>query len=251
MLSAAAGLCTGIGGVFTLAFGRRSSRMLGALLGFSAGIMLTISLADLLPHAAETLVRLGGRTAGSALAALALGLGIALAALLNRALPRENGLAAAAKGKDKSKRLMRLGLFSALAVLVHNLPEGIATFMSAYTDLSRGIPIAVAIALHNIPEGMAVATPIYHATKSRRKAVLASFASGLSEPAGALLAYTALRPLLSEAFLALVFAVIAGLMVYIVFEGLLPSAWEHGRDGAALWGVLAGIALISFGFYLM
>lgn len=145
----------------------------------------------------------------------------------------------------KNKKLLRTGLFTAFAITIHNFPEGIASFISALKDPSLGIMIAVAIAIHNIPEGMAVSIPVYCATKSRKKACLLSLASGLSEPLGALIAYLILMPFINDLILGILFAAVAGIMVFISFDELLPTAEEYGEHHFAILGLMGGMALMA------
>ena len=133
------------------------------------------------------------------------------------------------QAENKDQALLRMGIFSALAIAIHNFPEGLATFTGALHDPAMGISIAVAIAIHNIPEGIAVSVPVYYATGSRRKAFQLSFLSGLSEPAGALLGYLLLRTVINEAMFGIIFAIVAGIMVYISLDELLPAAEKYGE----------------------
>jgi ZIP family zinc transporter len=140
---------------------------------------------------------------------------------------------------------MRMGLFTALAVAIHNFPEGLVTFLAAMQDPSLGIPVAIAIAIHNIPEGIAVAVPIFYATGSRVRALWISFLSGLSEPLGALIGYILLFRYLSNSLFGLLFASVAGIMVFISLDELLPAAREYGEPHLSLYGLLAGMMVMS------
>ncbi len=250
-LSTIAGLSTGIGGIIVVLVKQKGTRFLCLSLGFSAGIMLTVSLADMLPHAAEIFIGSFGRTAGAVATVAAMVIGLGLAALIDQTLPDHSNKKSEGQSSSEKAILFRLGVFSTMAVLIHNFPEGIATFMSTYTNIPLGLSIAIAIALHNVPEGMAVSMPIYYATSSKTKAVAAAFVSGLSEPVGALLAFLVFRPFLTLKLLAVMFSVIAGLMVYIVFDELLPSSWRYGHARLSLMGVLAGILVMTFGLYII
>lgn len=138
-----------------------------------------------------------------------------------------------------------MGLFSALAIAIHNFPEGLATFMGALTDPTLGVSIAVAIAIHNIPEGIAVSVPIYYATKNRKKAFWLSFLSGLAEPVGAILGFFILRNFFNESTFGVIFAGVAGIMVYISLDELLPTAEEYGEHHVAIGGLIAGMAVMA------
>lgn len=143
-----------------------------------------------------------------------------------------------------------MGLFTALAVGIHNFPEGLATFISALQAPSIAIPIAIAIAIHNIPEGIAVSVPVYYATGDRKKAFLYSFLSGLSEPIGAAVGYLVLMPFLSDVLFGVVFAGVAGIMVFISLDELLPSAQEFGEHHLSIYGLVAGMVVMAVSLLL-
>jgi ZIP family zinc transporter len=143
-----------------------------------------------------------------------------------------------------------MGLFSALAIAIHNFPEGLATFMGAINDPKLGISIAVAIAIHNIPEGIAVSVPVFFATGDKKKAFMYSFLSGLSEPVGALIGYFILRSFLNDALFGLVFAGVAGIMVYISLDELLPTAEKYGKHHIAITGLIAGMMVMAISLVL-
>ena len=145
---------------------------------------------------------------------------------------------------------MRTGVFTALAIAVHNFPEGLATFVSALQSPSIAIPIVVAIALHNIPEGIAVSVPVYFATGSRKKAFVYSFVSGLSEPAGAIIGYLFLRPFLTEVVFGVLFAAVAGIMVFISLDELLPTAREYGEHHLSIYGLVGGMITMAVSLIL-
>ncbi len=152
--------------------------------------------------------------------------------------------------EEKENKLMRAGLLTALAIAIHNFPEGFASFMSALRDPSVGIGIAIAIAIHNIPEGISVSMPVYYATGSRSKAFVYSFLSGLTEPIGALLGYLILAQFMSETLFGIVFAAIAGIMVYISFDQLLPTAEEYGEHHLAIYGLISGMIVMAISLLL-
>jgi ZIP family zinc transporter len=145
----------------------------------------------------------------------------------------------------KFKKLYRMGMFTAMAIAIHNFPEGLATFVSALKDVRLGTAIAVAIAIHNIPEGIAVSIPIYYATGSRRKAFYYSFLSGLSEPVGALIGYAIVFSFFSETVFGILFASVAGIMVFISLDELLPTAREYGQHHLAAYGLVGGMMLMA------
>ena len=147
-------------------------------------------------------------------------------------------------------RLMRMGVFTALAIAIHNFPEGLATFVSAMQEPGLAIPIVVAIAIHNIPEGIAVSVPIYQATGSRSKAFRYSFLSGLAEPLGALLGWLVLRPIMNDTVFGVLFAGVAGIMVFISFDELLPAAREYGEHHLSLYGLISGMVVMAVSLLL-
>ena len=136
-------------------------------------------------------------------------------------------------------------MFSALAIAIHNFPEGLATFASALSDPALGLSITIAIALHNIPEGISVAVPLYYATGSRKKAFFYSFLSGLSEPLGALIGYFILRSFFNDLVFGILFGAVAGIMVYISIDELLPTSREYGQNHQEIYGFIAGMFVMA------
>lgn len=247
-LSALAGLATGIGGIITFFTAHTNRRFLSASLGFSAGVMIYISLSEMLPDARRLLsAELGARTGGWTVV-LAFLAGIAVTALIDFLVPEPENPHEPHSIEETSgcpPRLVKTGIITALAITIHNFPEGIATMMTALHDTHVGVSIAFAVGMHNIPEGIAVAVPIYCATKSRAKALAWSFASGLTEPLGAVIAYLVLAPYMSGATLGIIFATVAGIMVFISFDELLPSAHEYGHHHFAVYGLISGMAVMA------
>ncbi|MDO8803556.1 MAG: zinc transporter ZupT [Elusimicrobiota bacterium] len=247
-LSALAGLATGIGGIITLFTKSTNRRFLSASLGFSAGVMIYISLSEMLPDARRLLsAELGARGGGWAVV-LAFFAGIAVTALIDFLVPEPDNPHEPHTIEELHgcpPKFLKTGIITALAITIHNFPEGIATMMTALHDTHVGISIAFAVAMHNIPEGIAVAVPIYCATKSRSKALIWSFASGLAEPLGAIIAYLLLAPYLGSALLGIIFAAVAGIMVFISFDELLPSAHEYGHHHYAVYGLISGMAVMA------
>jgi ZIP family zinc transporter len=160
------------------------------------------------------------------------------------------GTGRARKGAAPSGKLLCMGTFTALAIAIHNFPEGLATFTAALRDPSLGIAIAVAISIHNIPEGIAVSVPIYYATGSRRKAFTYSFLSGVAEPLGALIGYLILLPFMSDLVFGILFAFVAGIMVFISLDELLPAAREYGEHHWSIGGLVAGMAVMAVSLLL-
>jgi len=253
-----AGLATGIGSLVALVGNRTNVRFLSLALGFSAGVMIYVSFVEIFSKAKEALTA-GLGTVGGAWATVASFFGgIAVIALIDKLVPsvenphemhRVEEMQAAPAEKNDPK-LMRMGLFSALAIAIHNFPEGIATFAAALQDPTLGVSIAVAIAIHNIPEGIAVAVPVYYATGSRKKAFSYSFLSGVAEPVGAALGYFVLIRFFSEVLFGVLFAAVAGIMVFISLDELLPSAREYGEHHLSIYGLIAGMGLMAVSLLL-
>jgi len=255
-LTVFAGLSTGVGSLMSLLSKKFNPKFLAGALGFSAGVMIYVSLIEIFAKAKDSLVAFHGEKTGYIYTVIAFFAGIALIALIDRIIPSfENpheikNIEEKNISKSNSQKLLRMGLFSALAIGIHNFPEGLATFMGALTDPALGISIAVAIAIHNIPEGIAVSVPIYYATKNRRKAFWLSFLSGLSEPVGAIIGYFVLRNVFNESTFGLIFASVAGIMVYISLDELLPTAEEYGEHHIAIGGLVLGMAVMAVSLLL-
>jgi ZIP family zinc transporter len=255
-----AGLSTGIGSALAFFAHKTNTRFLSAALGFSAGVMIYVSFLEIVPKALESLTAALGESKGYWVTTFAFFGGIAVISLIDKLVPGfENPHEAReieemqhheAKEHKKKKELMRMGLLSALAIAIHNFPEGIATFISALEDPALGISIAVAIAIHNIPEGIAVSVPVYYATGSRRKAFCLSSLSGLAEPLGAILAFFILLPFLNDLVFGILFASVAGIMVFISLDELLPTAEKYGEHHIAIYGVTAGMAVMALSLML-
>ena len=252
-----AGLATGVGSLMAILTKKTSPRFLSASLGFSAGVMLYVSFAEILVKGQQTLVAAMGHKPGAWATVGGFFGGILLIALIDNLIPSTENPHEVhtveemdGKSEEHKAKLMRMGLFTALAIAIHNFPEGLATFTAAMSDPSLGIPVAVAIAIHNIPEGIAVAVPVYYATGSKKRAFRLSFLSGLSEPIGALVGYLLLRTFFNDTVMGLLFAAVAGIMVYISLDELLPSAREYGEHHVAIWGMVAGMAVMAVSLLL-
>jgi ZIP family zinc transporter len=253
LLTLGAGLCTGLGSLLGLFSRRFSPRLLTLSLSFSAGVMIYVSFVEIFPKARQALTIALGPIGGYAVTAAAFFGGMLLIALIDQALPSHDfSVPLQGAVPVRSPTLLRTGLFSALAIAIHNFPEGLATFIGTLSSPRLGIGIAIAIAIHNIPEGLAISAPLYYATGSRRRAFWVSFASGLAEPIGAVVGYLFLRSLLTDLVLGLVFASVAGLMVYICLDELLPAAQRTGaHHHLMIAGVTAGMVVMSISLVLL
>ncbi|HOX06625.1 MAG TPA: zinc transporter ZupT [Planctomycetota bacterium] len=280
-LTVLAGMATGIGSAIAFFAKRTNHRFLSVATGFSAGVMLYVSFVEILVKSGGWLSAAYGARWGPWANVGAFFGGMAVIGLIDSLIPsaenphethseREvaplHGGAPAAAGngagthdhRARNDRLLRMGLFMALALTIHNFPEGLATFLAALEDPRVGVAIAVAIALHNIPEGISVSVPIFYATGNRRKAFAYSLLSGLAEPVGAILAYLALVLFLGgdtgampKQVVGLLFGGVAGVMVYISLDELLPTSRAYGKGHDSLLGLLAGMAVMALSLLMM
>ena len=250
-----AGLCTGIGSALAFFTKKTNTKFLSISLGFSAGVMIYVSMIEIFFKAKDALVAELGLKSGSWATVGAFFGGMFIIALIDKLIPsgenpHEVHSVEDINDKTSDPKLLRMGIFTALAVGIHNFPEGLATFISALQQPSIAIPIAVAIAIHNIPEGIAVSVPVYYATGDRKKAFFYSFLSGLSEPIGALIGYLVLMPFINDFVFGIIFAGVAGIMVFISLDELLPSAQKYGEHHLSIYGLVAGMAVMAVSLLL-
>jgi ZIP family zinc transporter len=263
-LTCFAGLATGLGSALAFFTRQTSTRFLSVALGFSAGVMLYVSFIEIMAKARTALTAEWGVVPGAWYTAAAFFGGIFFIALIDKLVPdyenphelhsvEEMELKLEHLPKNEAHdfaKLRRTGVFTAIAIGIHNFPEGLATFTAALTEPTLGIAIAVAIAIHNIPEGIAVSVPIYFATGSRKKAFAYSFLSGLAEPVGAVVGYVLLLPFFSPTLFGVLFAAVAGIMVFISLDELLPAAREYGEPHLAIYGLVVGMAVMAVSLLL-
>ncbi|MGM9923668.1 MAG: zinc transporter ZupT [Bacillus sp. (in: firmicutes)] len=257
-LTLMAGLATGIGSLIAFFTKTTNKRFLAISLGFSAGVMIYVSFVEIFVKAQDALIAAKGETLGSWLTVIAFFSGIIVIAAIDKFIPKQGNPHELKKVEDMNKPaneihkedLMKMGVFTALAIGIHNFPEGIATFTTALQDPELGIAIAAAIAIHNIPEGIAVAVPIYFATGDKKKAFRLSFLSGLAEPVGAIVAFLILMPFLTDTMFGFIFAAVAGIMVFISLDELLPSAKKYDEGHYSIYGVVAGMAVMAVSLLL-
>jgi len=232
LLSLLAGLATTIGSALAFVVPRFSPRWLSGMLGFAAGAMIAVSFVELFAGAIEGI--------GLLLASVGFFTGFLAIFGLDVLVPHEYE----AETEDPGGSLKRAGLLTALGIAIHNLPEGAVVFTGAASSGRLGLVLAAAIAMHNIPEGIAVAVPVLAATGSRTRAFLYSFLSGLAEPVGALLGGLVLMPFMTETVISFTLALVAGIMVFISFDELLPNAHRYGHEHAASIGMAAGMMIM-------
>ena len=289
-LTLLAGMATGIGSVIAFTAKRTNYRFLSLATGFSAGVMLYVSFVEIFFKGADALVERYGEVTGNWVNVISFFGGVLLIGVIDNLIPagenphethaeeetaplhdptapvpdyRVAGARAEAPvglhdhSADHHK-LLRMGLFTALAIGIHNFPEGLATFLAALQDPGLGLAIAVAIALHNIPEGISVSVPIYYATGDRKKAFTFSLLSGLSEPVGAGIAYLAILVFLRDGgavvppqVMGILFGGVAGIMVYISLDELLPTSRAYGKGHDSLYGLVAGMLVMALSLLLM
>lgn len=271
-----AGLATGIGSALAFFTKQTNRKFLSLSLGFSAGVMIYVSFVEIFVKAKIFLIADLGMVKGTWVTVISFFGGVLLIAIIDKLVPSfenphelkgveemmeisdlENDLEqleveekSLEDHKDFNQAMMRMGLFSALAIGIHNFPEGLATFVATLKDPSLGLPIAVAIAIHNIPEGIAVSVPIYFATGNKKKAFFYSFLSGLAEPVGALVGYLILMPFLSDTVFGIIFAGIAGIMVFISLDELLPAAQKYGEHHLSIYGLISGMGVMALSLLL-
>lgn len=252
LLTLIAGLATGIGSFIAFFAKKTNTRFLCLSLGFSAGVMIYVSMIEIFQQANKSLVLALGEKFGSIVNVIAFFCGIFIIAIIDKLVPSEENPHEIKKIEDinedkinKNKSLLRTGVFTAIAITIHNFPEGLATFVSALNDVSLAIPITIAIAIHNIPEGISVSVPIYYATGDKKKAFLYSFLSGMSEPLGAIIGYTLLRNIINDITLGILLSSVAGIMVFISLDELLPTARKYGEYHISIYGLIAGMAVMA------
>lgn len=255
-LTLIAGLCTGIGSCIAFIAKKENKKFLSVSLGFSAGVMIYVSMIEIFFKAQNALISALGEIMGSWINVISFFSGMLLIAVIDKLIPsyeNPHELKSVEQENEEPKRdekLMRMGVLTALSIAVHNFPEGIATFVSAMQQPSVAIPIVVAIAIHNIPEGIAVSVPIYHATGSKVKAFKYSFMSGFAEPLGALIGWFLLMPFMNDIVFGMIFAGVAGIMVFISFDELLPAAREYGEHHLSIYGLISGMVVMAVSLLL-
>ena len=238
LLSLLAGLATTIGSLIVFLIKKPSFRILSLGLGFSAGVMIFISFAELLTTSIKQI--------GIVSANIAFFIGIIMVFLIDVIIPHEYiAELLPSSEKESFKPLTKTGILVALGIAIHNLAEGIAVLAGSLHSIGLGIVMAVAIAIHNIPEGISVSLPIFYATKSKRKAFWLSFLSGISEPIGALLAVIFLWPFFTPYIVHGLLAFVAGIMIYISFDELLPAAHKYGEEHIVAVGIILGMIVMS------
>lgn len=230
LLCLIAGLSTLLGSLFIFIKGNKNNIIKYAL-AFASGVMLSVSIFDLIP---ESLTMFQSTTKNSIFSNIAffIIIGLIIPLFIDKILPNK---------LDQNSKLYKLGIFTMIAIIIHNIPEGIATYISSKTNIKLGISITIAIAMHNIPEGISIAMPVYYATKNKKKAIGLTFISGMSEPLGAFLAFIFLKPIINDTIMGALFAIIASIMAYISIIELLPTALQYKEKKKTIISFLIGI----------
>lgn len=240
LLCTLAGLSTMLGCFLIFLKGKKEKILIGAL-AFAAGVMSCVSLTDLIPEAIHYLHTKYTYFPSTLLMLIFMIIGIIVSMTIDKYLPET---------KQQNSKLYRVGIISMLAIIMHNIPEGIATFMTSTTNLKIGISLSIAIALHNIPEGISISMPIYASTKSKRKAIGYTFISALSEPFGALLAFLFLKDIMTNTFMGLLLALIAGIMLHISLYELLPESLHYKNKKMTITFFLIGIIFMIINHFV-
>lgn len=274
VVTSLAGLSTMFGALLVFFTDSTNRNFLTVALGFSAGVMIYVSFMEIVPEALSYIEAAHEPDKANIIMTLGFFLGIAVILIIDKLVPdstnphnprgedeieeardedyempefcRVNDLSV-----DECQKLQRIGFMTALGIAIHNFPEGIATFMSAMISPELGLSIAVAIALHNIPEGIAVAVPIYQATGSKSEAFKLTFLSGIAEPLGGLVGYFLLRPFINDTIFGLVLAMVAGIMVFISLDELIPASRAYGNDHLSIYGLIAGMGVMALSLIIL
>ena len=254
LLTLFAGLATTIGGAVAFIVKKNNLKALSVGLGFSAGVMMFLSFNEIIPEASNML-KVNFPNNYNFLVYFSFIFGILIAILIDYFLPdhidTEEVLNPEAPMNEHKHMLKRAGLFTAIAICVHNFPEGMATFLTATQNITLGASVAIAIAIHNIPEGIAVALPIYHVTGKKRYAMLYATLSGITEPVGAVVGMFLFSLFVPQILVGALMAAVAGIMIYIAFDTLLPLAKEYGDWHLSLTGIISGVLVIWLSLILL
>ncbi len=250
-LTIGAAAATMIGGMSVLTARIASPRLLAFGLAFAGGAMVYISLVEIFGKSNLAFAEIYSDKTAYVLATILFFCGVAFLAMIDRLIPNpHNELTKISSPETDRKHLARVGLMAALAITIHNFPEGMATFFATLDNPVVGAPLALAIAVHNIPEGVSIAVPVYYATNSKQKAILACLLSAIAEPVGAALGYFILAPFLTPAVFGCVFGVIAGAMVFLALDELLPSAKRYASGHDAVYGMIIGMGMVALSLVL-
>lgn len=237
ILTTLAGLSTMLGAVLIFYKNEKEENLVSKSLAFAAGVMITVSLTDLFPEGQHLLLKVFYPIPVVFISLIFLIVGILLSMMIEHYFPEK-------KNANTSHKLYRVGIISALAIVCHNIPEGIATFMTSTHNITLGISLTIAIALHNIPEGISISVPIFYASKSRKKALFYTFISGISELFGAIIAYLFLQNFMTDSTMGMLYCMIAGIMIHISFQELLPTSFQYNKLLSSISFFLLGVLVM-------
>ena len=243
LVSTIAGLSTVLGAliIFFRIKENNINRFISFCLSFSLAIMIGISITDLIPSSLEVLLTTN-LNKGIIFAMISFLMGVFSIKVLISNIDRL---------KDNTNNLYKLGILNMLALMLHNFPEGIATFLSSYQDINLGIHLGIAIMFHNIPEGISIAVPIYYATKNKKEAIKKTFISGLAEPLGAILAFILFKNFITSEFISLILIFVAGIMITISIEEIFPESLKYKENKSIIFGLLFGIIIILINHFFL
>lgn len=232
ILTTISGLSTILGAILIFIKVKKVNNILSFSLMFSATIMLGISLTDLIPNAYSYF----SRFYSIKFIILAILIGSIITFIIDEYMDYNK--------KTDNNNLYKIGIFSMIAIIIHNLPEGVITFMSSYNNLTLGISLTIAIACHNIPEGISLSLPIYYSTNSKKRALLYTFISGVSEPIGGLLIFLIFKKFLNDFILNFILLIVAGMMIYLSLVKLLPEAIRQKNVKNMILAIFIGIIIL-------
>lgn len=235
ILTILAGLSTMLGSIFI--FNKKNENIIIAALAFASGVMFTVSITDLIPESYNLLINIFPKFPAIIYMLIFVVSGILFSMFIDKYIPTDNSL-------------YRVGVFAMLAIIIHNIPEGIATFMATNTNIMLGISLTIAIALHNIPEGISISIPIYYATNSKFKAIFYTFISAISEPFGALLTYLFLSNYINDRIMGFLFGLIAGIMIHISMYELLPTSKSYNKLSITYLFFILGVLLMIINHFV-
>lgn len=240
LLTTLAGLSTMFGCIFIFFKTKNNSNIICNALAFASGVMITVSLTDLIPEGQNLLLHSFYPIPTILISLIFIIVGIFLSIMIDYFLPSQN---------TSDHKLYRIGIISMFAIILHNLPEGIATFMTSAHNINLGISLTIAIALHNIPEGISISVPIFYASKSHKKAIFYTFVSGISELIGAILAFLFLKNIMNDMIMGMLYSIIAGIMLHISFYELLPTSLNYEKTRSTIFYLLLGASIILFNHF--
>ena len=245
LISTVAGLSTVIGGLIVYLKINRVEEFISFCLSFSLSVMISISIIELLPESIFQIIRYFGILKGLILSIIIFLIGMLLVNTINKKINSDKNIS------PTNNRLYRVGILSMIALMIHNFPEGIATFMSSYKDITLGINLALAIMMHNIPEGISISVPIYYSTGSKKRGVGYSLLSGFAEPLGAILTYILFKEYINDLSLAFILILVAGIMVTLSINELLPESLKYNKNKYILYGLVVGVALVIINHFIL